>query len=520
MSKKPLFVFLQIIKAWSLELTVTKTVSALKIEDTCATRQTIGKIFNHLRNVCTLAIEKPKIKLGGPGHIVEIDESLFAKVKYNRGKDLWRKQVWVFGLVDRITGEIYFEIVPDRTAETLLNVIEQHVLPGTLIYSDQWRAYDKISLLHNQQVQHQTVNHSVHFVNPDTMACTNKIESCWNTVKIRFKEMRGCSRPKIQGYLDEFMWRHNNHLARHEVNDNIFPVIVRVYNKFRLEDIEDEILKVNGPDTECFGDGEDELLVSDDEPTEVFVDDFEIQMSFFGDRLTAVSEETVVAEAVVEEAVVAEVVVAEAVGEACADMVIDEAKLEEAEMASADVGIEHYVEIHDKRELVSKFRELVANHNLFCERLVILEPEATIRAVLHSESESMGLFHWSEKFNNCSFFNCSKRIEDRIHHEMSLNKYSQKLKPNEVRVAEINEMLRDLNMGSSRRLRLIIEKESLLTVGTSEENKTKITDMLKEKRVEESKSSSESRKPGRPKKGNERPKEQTEPKVYCLRKRK
>ena len=133
MSKKPLFVFLQIIKAWSLELTITKTVSALKIEDTSATRQTIGKTFNHLRNVCTLAIEKPNIKLGGPGHIVEIDESLFAKVKYNRGKDLWRKQVWVFGLVDRISGEIYFEIVPDRTAETLLNIIEQHVLPGTLI---------------------------------------------------------------------------------------------------------------------------------------------------------------------------------------------------------------------------------------------------------------------------------------------------------------------------------------------------------------------------------------------------
>jgi hypothetical protein len=45
--KKAFVILLLKIKAWSLELTGTKTVSALKTE-TSATRQTIGNFFNHL----------------------------------------------------------------------------------------------------------------------------------------------------------------------------------------------------------------------------------------------------------------------------------------------------------------------------------------------------------------------------------------------------------------------------------------------------------------------------------------
>ena len=40
-------------------------------------------------------------QIGSPGTIVEIGESLMAKVKHHRGKDLKRKQIWVFGLKER-----------------------------------------------------------------------------------------------------------------------------------------------------------------------------------------------------------------------------------------------------------------------------------------------------------------------------------------------------------------------------------------------------------------------------------
>ena len=48
------------------------------------------------------------MKLGGSNQSVQIDESLFAKVKHHVGKDLSRKQVWVFGMVDVKPNNIYF----------------------------------------------------------------------------------------------------------------------------------------------------------------------------------------------------------------------------------------------------------------------------------------------------------------------------------------------------------------------------------------------------------------------------
>ncbi len=49
------------------------------------------------------------------------------KLKHFVGKDLVHKQVWVFGMMDVKPDQIYFECVKDRTANTLLSVINDHV---------------------------------------------------------------------------------------------------------------------------------------------------------------------------------------------------------------------------------------------------------------------------------------------------------------------------------------------------------------------------------------------------------
>ena len=56
--KKPLYDVLQIIKCWALELTIAKTIEFLKLENSESSRQTVGKIFKALRNICTLALDK------------------------------------------------------------------------------------------------------------------------------------------------------------------------------------------------------------------------------------------------------------------------------------------------------------------------------------------------------------------------------------------------------------------------------------------------------------------------------
>ena len=77
--------------------------------------------------------------IGGPGHIVEIDEAKFGKQKYDVG--FWRDGRWVLGGVDRTTGMCF--LLPcennSRSAATLLPLIQRWVLPGSIVYTTLWR---------------------------------------------------------------------------------------------------------------------------------------------------------------------------------------------------------------------------------------------------------------------------------------------------------------------------------------------------------------------------------------------
>ena len=81
-----------------------------------------------------------------------------------------------------------------------------HVHPGTIIHSDQWRAYNRVSSL-PPVASHSVVNHSLHFVDPATGTHTQNIELYWERVKRKIKNMKGCHATELTSYLDEFMWR-------------------------------------------------------------------------------------------------------------------------------------------------------------------------------------------------------------------------------------------------------------------------------------------------------------------------
>ncbi len=152
---------------------------------------------------------------------------MVAKIKYHRGSGLKRKQVWLFGMVEKGDhGKCYLTMVPNRKSETLLRVIYDHVQPRSVIISDSWSSYRKLSSL---RFDHQTVNHSYNFLDPDTGAHTNKIEGLWSQAKRKFKEMNGCSRAHLQSYLDEFVWRTNNGFSRPDAFDEILNEIGRIY---------------------------------------------------------------------------------------------------------------------------------------------------------------------------------------------------------------------------------------------------------------------------------------------------
>lgn len=140
-------------------------------------RKTIAGIISDWYQMMQEDIRSTDCKIGGldengRGIIVEIDESKFGKRKYHRGHHV--EGVWVVGGVELTAQRKCFLLtVPDRTERTLSSIIEEFVLPGSIVRTDCWRAYNNMVNL-GMNLQHQTVNHSVSF--RDGEVHTNTIE--------------------------------------------------------------------------------------------------------------------------------------------------------------------------------------------------------------------------------------------------------------------------------------------------------------------------------------------------------
>ena len=131
----------------------------------------------------------------------------YVPTQNHRGRATTR-EVWVFGIVDTSQQPSlgYMEVVPAHNAATLLPSIQAHVAPGTIVYSDEWAAYNQVGNLPNVG-SYRTVNHSLHFVDPVTGTHTQNVGSYWSRVKNKFKRMKGVASEQLPSYLDEFMWR-------------------------------------------------------------------------------------------------------------------------------------------------------------------------------------------------------------------------------------------------------------------------------------------------------------------------
>ena len=86
-----------------------------------------------------LNIATNKMEIGGPGKIVQIDESKFGKRKYHRGHRV--EGQWVFGGIEEDLRQSFMAAVDKRDEATLLPLIERHIAKGTTIISDCWKAY-------------------------------------------------------------------------------------------------------------------------------------------------------------------------------------------------------------------------------------------------------------------------------------------------------------------------------------------------------------------------------------------
>ncbi|KAH7832701.1 putative Uncharacterized transposase-like protein [Monocercomonoides exilis] len=160
-----------------------------------------------IRVRCTSIWNKNQAVIGGPGRIVEIDEAVWRRRKYGRGKK--KRQIWIFGAVERKpeggAGKNFVMIVPNRKAGTLVPIIRDKILPGTRIMSDEWKAYARLK---DYGYAHDTVCHKREFKNKITHACTNTVEGLWMNLRKFFPRTR-CREKFLGDYLSMWLVRRN-----------------------------------------------------------------------------------------------------------------------------------------------------------------------------------------------------------------------------------------------------------------------------------------------------------------------
>ena len=161
-----------------------------------ATNHTITDWRSFCSEVTEYWLENNIEAIGGPGMIIEIDETVIVKRKNNKGRIL--KEIWIFGGIERTTGKCFVvELIEGfnlqgltrderlkrlpRDKATLIPIIQQYIKPGSTIYSDGWSAYEGLT---DVGYKHGVVIHKENFLNPDDKGIhTQKIERLWRDLK-------------------------------------------------------------------------------------------------------------------------------------------------------------------------------------------------------------------------------------------------------------------------------------------------------------------------------------------------
>ncbi|CAI6353628.1 unnamed protein product [Macrosiphum euphorbiae] len=110
------------INLWSLHCSFPVMKVQLRFSN-----QVITEWSSLCREVSYDAMVLRKVKLGGCGRTVEIDESKFGRRKHHRGHRVEDQRV--FGSYERETGNCFMIPVENRTTETLLVIIKYCIKP-------------------------------------------------------------------------------------------------------------------------------------------------------------------------------------------------------------------------------------------------------------------------------------------------------------------------------------------------------------------------------------------------------
>jgi len=163
-------------------------------------RNTAAYYFHRLRQLIYQAVEDMTLFSGE----IEVDESYFGgRRKGKRGRGAAGK-VPVFGILKR-GGKVYTKVIPDVRSTTLMRIMEQKIVPDSIVYTDSLQSYNVLDV---SDFHHVRVNHSYLFA--EGRNHINGIENFWNQAKRHLRRFNGIPREHFGLFLKECEWRFNN----------------------------------------------------------------------------------------------------------------------------------------------------------------------------------------------------------------------------------------------------------------------------------------------------------------------
>lgn len=193
---------------------------------------TIFAIKTKLRECYNNYISRRPISIGGPGVLVEVDETVLSR----RGvisnpttlQDEIADTVWVLGAIDQ-NKNFFVKKVENRRIVTLSRALEGVILVGSILRSDGHPSYPEVAK--NLSVVHHVVNHSLGFVAPDG-SHTNNIEGFWAHLKSEMRRENGVKRDNIDIWIDEYIFKRRflKDITQKEFSDIFIEILTILLN--------------------------------------------------------------------------------------------------------------------------------------------------------------------------------------------------------------------------------------------------------------------------------------------------
>lgn len=194
---------LKVLLRWSIKQSQVSILKSISIS-----KPTFRKILGKLNILMQEANLKEK-KLGGPGTIIQVDETMMNfKCKSHRGRNPENRTdaLCIVECSPHII-RVWAQTIADKRALTILPIIVDRVLPGSLIYTDEHRSYTSLSKI---GFLHESVCHKYSFVNPENGVHTQHVEAFNNVIKCEIKKRMGIATFCREKFLTEIVWMWNN----------------------------------------------------------------------------------------------------------------------------------------------------------------------------------------------------------------------------------------------------------------------------------------------------------------------